>query len=76
MEAMFTHDCDKCIFLGHMTLVTPTVGKCEYDLYWCPESGSVVSRFGNEGGDYYSCQRGERSWSPGLTEATILSRRL
>ncbi len=39
----FTHDCDNCLFHGHMQ---------GYDVYTC--ASSLVLRRGNEGGDYQS----------------------
>jgi len=41
----FTHDCDACKFLGRLN------GE---DLYFCPNGGDFVRRFGNEGHEYGS----------------------
>jgi hypothetical protein len=46
-EAMYTHDCTYCLFLGHYDGA---------DLYYCPrcEGGTAVARYGNDGPDYVS----------------------
>ena len=48
---MFTHDCQKCSYLGSRPVGTDPV-----DWYWCPgaRGGSVVGRYGNEGAEYWS----------------------
>lgn len=52
-EPQFTHDCDKCQFLGRYT--------CEFngpcDLYYCGASefrDTVIARFGDDGPNYTS----------------------
>lgn len=40
----YTHDCDKCIFLGTHS---------RYDLYYCEANPTVIARYGAEG-DYNS----------------------
>jgi hypothetical protein len=48
MTPKFSHDCDKCTYLGDYN---------EMDLYHCDQGGvyaTVIARFGNEGPDYSS----------------------
>jgi hypothetical protein len=48
-KSIFTHDCDKCTFLGHYF---------DHDVYVCKTEisrGSIIARFGNEGSEYASC---------------------
>lgn len=44
---LYTHDCDKCVFLGSYD---------EKDMYYCPQEGldTVIARFSDEGSDYIS----------------------
>lgn len=51
----FTHDCDKCVFLGEYT----KAGESSVDLYYCPDIhrpslASFISRYGNRGSQYTS----------------------
>lgn len=48
-SATFTHDCESC-----RLLTTVVDGGQVFDLYSCPEEGSVVARFGDAGPDYSS----------------------
>lgn len=58
---MFIHDCDRCIFLGHVKTKDQSYGG-EWDLWWCPKdsvpgaanTSSVICRYGNEGHEYSS----------------------
>lgn len=48
MAPKFTHDCDRCIFLGQ---------DAEHDFYFCPspsEMHTVIARYGNDGPEYLS----------------------
>lgn len=48
----YTHDCDKCVFLGHYDQ-----NEQKRDLYFCLQTGNlptVIARFGNEGYSYGS----------------------
>lgn len=53
MSNVYKHDCDACIFLGNHSS-----GKKIIDIYWCrsnePSLTSIIGRYGNEGGEYYS----------------------
>lgn len=40
----FKHDCDKC-------------NPIEVDMYYCPATGSIVMRYGDEGSEYFSAQK-------------------
>ncbi|MGZ8855866.1 MAG: hypothetical protein ACXW07_08035 [Nitrososphaeraceae archaeon] len=46
----FTHDCDKCTFLGNIH------DEDLYDLYYCSQVNfpTVIARFGNDGPNYKS----------------------
>jgi len=46
----FEHDCQSCEWLGPFS--DEQYG--DMDLYWCPESVTVLSRFGNGGPEYVS----------------------
>lgn len=50
---LFTHDCDRCTFLG---TATDPEGGCEADLYHCLDiiGPTVIARWSNEGSDYSS----------------------
>ena len=55
MKPTFTHDCDKCRFLGTI----PSANHGTVDLYVCtndadPLGPSLIARFGDEGPDYAS----------------------
>ena len=43
--AKFTHDCDKCVFLGH---------SLSSDLYYCNAGNTVIARWSSDGPDYTS----------------------
>lgn len=45
MKIRYTHDCVDCIFLGQHN---------EYDLYFCPNTPTVVARYTSHGPDYAS----------------------
>lgn len=45
----FTHDCQKCVFLGNYKW-----RKEDYDLYFCATEPTVIARYGNEGPEYKS----------------------
>ena len=45
-KPVFKHDCDECVFLGHVV---------EHDFYYCDKSiTTLVARYGNDGPDYTS----------------------
>lgn len=73
----YQHDCNKCIYLGDYTL-KDTI----YDLYWCDSSilgASLISRYDNEGPDYFSSHTPDcfaAGFQPGPLELQILSRAL
>jgi hypothetical protein len=50
---LFTHDCDRCTFLG---TETDPEGGCLADLYHCLDiiGPTVIARWSNEGRDYTS----------------------
>ena len=57
--ALYTHDCDKCIYLGDYTDYQPSQRQITavFDLYYCPQGGglpTVIARYGSEGPDYTS----------------------
>jgi hypothetical protein len=58
----FKHDCKKCRFLGSYK---------EYDLYSCADynSTTLISRFGDRGGDYHSLDIECSSSHEGFVEA-------
>lgn len=45
MSPLFVHDCEVCHFLGDFQ------GK---DLYFCPESKTLIARHSSDGSDYSS----------------------
>ncbi len=50
----FTHDCDRCTFLGRYE--NEGHGQ-SHDLYWCNQGGTrdtVIARWGNDGPQYIS----------------------
>ena len=51
LTPMFTHDCKRCVFLGHYHTATD-----RYDLYYCTEYGTptVLARYGS-GESEYTC---------------------
>ena len=60
--ALFLHDCESCVYLG------PYYAYTVEDLYWCPLSPTVISRFGSDGPDYTS-GLGHVGLSDALSEA-------
>ena len=49
---MFTHDCKRCVFLGHYLTASD-----RYDLYYCGNNDRLptfVARYGNDGPEYTS----------------------
>lgn len=51
-EPEYTHDCEKCVFLGRSYSDKKT-----FDVYYCLQGGfhpTIVARYGNSGPDYYS----------------------
>jgi hypothetical protein len=69
VKPKYTHDCDKCVFLG--TYDDDGIPK---DLYYCATGGlggpTIVSRFSSEGPDYISGIHFADSGSvPSLVEA-------
>ena len=57
---LFTHDCDKCQFLGTFK---------KHDLYFCAAGPTVVARYGNDGPEYKS---GMRLANPGKYGTDVL----
>lgn len=57
-DQMFTHDCDRCIFLGHWEDPEMLDGYQHFDFYACPArpgmTTSIIARYSNEGSDYVS----------------------
>jgi hypothetical protein len=52
----FTHDCNKCTFLGNFTDYSH-LNEGAFDLYYCMQFGTiptVIARYGNEGSEYLS----------------------
>lgn len=45
IQPRYTHDCNKCEFLGIHE---------EYDLYFCPDEPTIIARYGNKGNEYGS----------------------
>ena len=48
MKPRYTHDCDRCLFLGQLG---------DRDWYYCAEQiggGSVIGRYSSDGPDYWS----------------------
>lgn len=41
----YDHDCEECVFLGQVD---------QYDVYFCPNEPTILSRWGNEGPEYNS----------------------
>ena len=62
----FTHDCDACRFLGRLDGA---------DLYYCPNDGSYVRRFGNEPSEYGSLGDWAPEGSPYALAAKLATRR-
>jgi hypothetical protein len=61
-QPVYRHDCKSCVFLGGHGPVEE-VGRV--DLYFCPNSygGSILSRFGSTGPEYWSAPVSVlRSW--------------
>lgn len=58
MKPRYTHDCDKCIYLGTVYARRENDCKDYIDCYWCanryPSLSSVLGRYGNEGPEYMS----------------------
>ena len=52
MKPLFKHDCDGCIYIKSQKFFTKP-----YDGYYCPESGSLVIRYGDRPDNYESVQR-------------------
>lgn len=58
-KPIFTHDCEKCHFLGHAV-----VDGTPYDFYACnqgvthPTMINILARYGNDGPDYASTLAG------------------
>lgn len=53
MSPKYTHDCDKCVFLG--TFNGEGFKEEEQDLYFCSEIyPTVITRYGNDGPEYTS----------------------
>lgn len=60
-EPRYQHDCNLCVFLGNWTMPADLQGSGlpndRYDLYYCPAnvgSPTVIARYANAGGCYYS----------------------
>ena len=49
--AEFTHDCDRCRFLGTAILMGRT-----FDYYFCKDiaEGTIIARYGSDGPEYSS----------------------
>jgi hypothetical protein len=54
----YKHNCDGCIYIGSESFDGRDTK--DWDYYYCPncDNGSVVARYGNEGGDYTSTSIG------------------
>ena len=68
MTPQFTHDCDRCVFVGHFV-----ADGQHYDLYHCGQHGNatVIGRFSDAGPDYTSGMCFSFGLSPVLTEAIL-----
>lgn len=57
----FPHDCSECRFLGTVDGGDPYRGSqfMRFDLYYCAstDDGSLLARYGDEGGEYLSSPR-------------------
>jgi len=68
---VFTHDCDRCLFLGTVRTKDQSYGGT-WDLWWCPDTrkgeghdhSSVICRYGNEGPEYSSSMTPECAADP------------
>ena len=67
----FTHDCDRCFFLGTVHTKDQSYGGT-WDLWWCAytvvpgssDHSSVICRYGNEGHEYSSSMTPECAAEP------------
>jgi hypothetical protein len=54
-QMRFLHDSTCCVFTGSGTIPDdPRFVDREYDFYFCPATGSVIARYGDDGPDYTS----------------------
>jgi hypothetical protein len=58
VKPLYTHDCERCIFLGSTFGSEKDYGGV-HDLYFCPGTAegawpTIIARYGNEGGEYQS----------------------
>ena len=79
-KPLFTHDCDKCCFLGQYVMTAEKKWKypyTRYDLYFCEQGvdnllPTVLARYGHDGPEYTSGVLGSKH--PPLIEAERLAR--
>jgi hypothetical protein len=57
-KPIYVHDCDACIFITSKPTLTSSRApeSLHLDVYYCPSSGSLVARYGNDGPEYFSDQ--------------------
>lgn len=59
MKPRYTHDCEKCVYLGTVYAERENDCKNYIDCYWCkneryPSLTSVIGRYGSDGPEYSS----------------------
>lgn len=71
MKPLYTHDCDKCLFLGTWRKNPDCDNQQDFDLYVCEAltnlpSTNCVARYGSDGPDYASMTLGNGVWDESL----------
>lgn len=71
MKPLYTHDCDKCIFLGTWRKNPDCDNQQDFDLYVCQSltnlpSTNCLARFSNDGPDYASMTLENSVWDESL----------